>query len=183
MFPRRFSCYDRRMGKKVGFTGTSRGASAFQLTALEERLKALLADGFDEFHHGLCIGADEQAARIAKRLGFRVVAHPGLIRDPKNMKYRSEFAENDETRPEKPTIERDRDIVDEVELMLATPPTREELLRSGTWTTVRYARKVGRTVELVLPPFAPPKWAPAPPPRTNAVAGEDPNDPLKRGVR
>lgn len=171
------------MGKKVGFTGTSRGASPFQLAALEEKLKALQADGFDELHHGQCIGADEQAAAIAKKLGFRVVSHPGTIRDPKNTMYRSDFAGNDETREARPTVQRDHDIVDETEMMLATPPTREELLRSGTWTTVRYARKVGRLVELILPPFVPPKWAPAPPPRTNAIAGEDPDNPMKRGVR
>jgi|SRR5208282_4174438 len=171
------------MGKKVGFTGTSRGASPSQLAELEEKLKALLADGFDELHHGLCIGADEQCARIAKRLGFRVVAHPGLPRDPTNMMYRSDFAENDEVREPEPFIARDQGIVDEVERMLATPLTRAEQTRSGTWTTVRYARKVGRLVDLILPPFVPPKYAAQPPPRTNAIAGENPNNPMKRGVR
>jgi hypothetical protein len=171
------------MGKKVGFTGTSKGASPAQLAELEEKLKALFADGFDELHHGLCIGADEQCAIIAKKLGFRVVAHPGLPKDPTNMKYRSDFAENDEMREAKPFIARDQEIVNEVERMLATPLTRAEVVRSGTWTTVRYARKVGRLIDLILPPFVPPKWAPAPPVKTNAIAGQDPNSLIKRGVK
>jgi len=173
------------MGKKAGFTGTSKGASPAQLKELEEKLVKLKEDGFDELHHGLCIGADEQCAIIAKRLGYRVVAHPGLPKDPTNMMYRSEFAENDEVREAKKFIERDRGIVDEVERMLAAPLTREEQVRSGTWTTVRYARKVGRQVDLILPPFVPPKWAEKPPPRTNAIAGQGDTAPdhMKRGVK
>jgi hypothetical protein len=173
------------MGKKVGFTGTSRGMKPQQKIDVEALLRKLFAEGFDEFHHGLCVGADEQAAKIAKEIGFRVVAHPGLIRDPKNMMYRSDWTGSDETRDPKATIERDRDIVRETERMIATPPSREELLRSGTWTTVRYARTKGRPIDLVLPPAPPAPPSKTPPPRTNAIAGEDPQAPpyMKRGLR
>jgi hypothetical protein len=147
---------------KVGFTGTHNGAEASQLVTLTEKLRALKADGFDEFHHGACIGADEQAAMIAKSLGFRVVAHPGLAKNPANLMYRSEWNGNDEVRDAKPFIERDHDIVDETEIMLATPLTWEEQVRSGTWTTVRYAKKRGRkegeTLFVIKPPFTPPSW-------------------------
>jgi hypothetical protein len=149
-------------GKKVGFTGTHRGASEQQLADARAKLKVLKAAGFDEFHHGWCIGADEQVAAIAKEEGFRVVAHPGLAGDPKNLLFRSEFAGNDEVREAKPFIKRDHDIVDETEVMLATPVSREEHVRSGTWTTVRYAKKKGRkegeTLFIFRPPFTPPKW-------------------------
>jgi hypothetical protein len=172
------------MGKKLGFTGTNRGMGSSQKTELEALLKKLKEEGFDEFHHGLCIGADEQAAILAKSLGYRVVARPGLAHDPTNMKYRSDWAGSDETLEAKPFVDRDHDIVDVSERLIATPLTRQEQLRSGTWTTVRYARKVGRIIDLVLPPFVPPKFA-AVPVRTNAVAGQDDNTPpqLKRGVR
>src|SRR5271157_929261 len=170
------------MGTKVGFTGNSRGASNFQLDELEAKLKKLKEEGFDEFHHGLCIGADEQAAEIAKKLGYRVVAHPGLASDPKNLRYRSEFAGNDEMREAKPFIARDREMVDETERMLATPISRMEEVRSGTWTTVRYARSKNKPIDLILPPFVPPKWA-LPPVKTNAIAGDDPKALIKRGVK
>jgi hypothetical protein len=150
------------MSRKIGFTGTHKGACLAQLEELSPKLQALKDAGFDEFHHGMCIGADEQAARIAKVIGFRVVAHPGLARDPKNMLYRSEWDGNDEVREAKPFIERDHDIVDETEVMLATPLTCAEQVRSGTWTTIRYAKKQGRTegstLFVIKPPFVPPAW-------------------------
>jgi hypothetical protein len=175
-------------GKKCGFTGTHRGATEQQLWELRVKLTSLKASGFDEFHHGLCIGADEQAARIAKELGFRVVAHPGLAGDPKNLLFRSEFAGNDEVRDAKPFIKRDHDIVDETEVMLATPVSREEHMRSGTWTTVRYAKKQGRkegdTLFIIKPPFTPPKWVRDQQPiKTNAIAGDDSKALVKRGLK
>jgi hypothetical protein len=175
------------MGKKVGFTGTHKGAAAPQLASAKEKLKSLKENGFDEFHHGMCIGADEQVAKIAKELGFKVVGHPGLAKDPTNMLYRSEWDGNDEIREAKDFIKRDHDIVDETEVMLATPKGYAEEARSGTWTTVRYAKKQGRvegtTLYVIRPPFIPPKWAtPANPIKTNAIAGDDPKALVKRGV-
>lgn len=35
--------------------------------------------------------------------------------------------------------------------MIATPSSKEEELRSGTWSTVRYARKLRRPVTLIYP--------------------------------
>jgi hypothetical protein len=147
------------MDRKVGFTGTSAGARPEQLREVEEHLAKLREEGFDEFHHGLCIGADEQAARIASKLGYRVVAHPGLANDPTNLEYRSEFAQNDEVLEAKPFIDRDRDIVDVTEHIVATPRTRidETPSLSGTWATVRYARKREKPVCLILPACTPPQ--------------------------
>jgi hypothetical protein len=150
------------MTKRVGFTGTQKGACPEQLALVEQLLKSLKQAGHAEFHHGQCVGADEQAAKIAKALGYRVVAHPGLAKDPANLMFRSDWSENDEVREAKPFIKRDRDIVDETHVMLAAPLTREEQVRSGTWTTVRYAKSRGRiegdTLWVVLPPFVPPSW-------------------------
>ena len=176
------------MGKKVGFTGTHKGAHATQLAAVKEKLKSLKEEGFDEFHHGACIGADEQAAKIAKELGFRVVAHPGLAKDPTNMMYRTEWTGSDEVLEAKPFIERDHNIVNATEVMLATPLTHGEITRSGTWTTVRYAKKQGRvegsTLYVIRPSWIPPLWAqPTEPIKTNAIAGDNPNALIKRGVK
>src|SRR5271156_6511042 len=126
-----------KQGRKVGFTGTQKGAHLTQLAIVEEKLKFLREEGFDEFHHGACIGADEQVAKIAKELGFKVVAHPGLGKDPANLQFRSDWSGSDETLEAKPYIDRDHDIVDATELMIATPLTYGEQTRSGTWTTVR----------------------------------------------
>lgn len=138
------------MGRTLGFTGTSAGADPGQLRQLEERLAQLRQAGFDEFHHGLCVGADEQAAAIAKRLGFRVVAHPGLAQDPANLEYRSAYSGNDAVFEAKPFAHRDRDIVDAAERVIAAPSTRTDEAGSGTWAAIRYAYSVGKPVDLIL---------------------------------
>lgn len=173
---------------KVGFTGTNKGMQPEQKDKVRELLtliKSQHPDDTIELHHGLCIGADEQAAIIAKELGFRVVSHPGNSpRNPNGTQYRSDWTGSDETREVKFFIDRDKDIVNEVSEMLAAPLTREERTRSGTWTTVRYARAQHRAIQMVLPAL--PKSIPAPtPPRVNAIAGQDTNTPdhMKRGVR
>jgi hypothetical protein len=51
----------------------------------------------------------------------------------------------------KPYRVRNRDIVRDTETLIATPSEPVELLRSGTWSTVRFARKLGRAVWVILP--------------------------------
>ena len=52
--------------------------------------------------------------------------------------------------PKKPLI-RNRDIVRETAVLIATPEQTIEQLRSGTWATVRYARKMNRPTVLIFP--------------------------------
>jgi hypothetical protein len=138
---------------RVGFTGTSKGMTLKQVERVHECLLAIRQEHPEgvELHHGLCIGADEQAAAIAKELGCRVVAHPGFNpRNPEGRLYRSDWGENDEVRPEKPFIKRDHDIVDESERMIGAPLGPEEV-RSGTWTTLRYAKKKKKPRDIIYP--------------------------------
>lgn len=116
---------------KIGFTGSREGISERQAQQLEVLLIDLQAT---EFHHGDCIGADAEAHAIAKRLGIHTTAHPG------NAPSMRAFCDADEVRPAKAMLPRNWDIVSETELLIAAP-AREEEMRSGTWATVRYARK------------------------------------------
>lgn len=52
--------------------------------------------------------------------------------------------------PDEP-LARNRTIVRRGDRLLAFPATEEEELRSGTWMTVRFARKLGRPVTIVTP--------------------------------
>jgi hypothetical protein len=122
---------------RVGFTGTRVGMTDNQ----KKQLTGLL-QGVTEFHHGDCVGADAQAHDIARNLGCSVVIHPPVLRT-----YRA-FKQSDRTRVPKSYVERNHDIVDEVELLIAAP-SGPEAVRSGTWSTVRYARKLGRKVEIL----------------------------------
>jgi hypothetical protein len=127
---------------KVGFTGTQQGCTQAQKASLREVLESHPAE---EFHHGDCIGADAQAHSIMVRRA-RVVIHPSN-RDDKRAFCRGAA----EVRPAKPPLDRNRDIVDDTEVLVACPRGEDEELRSGTWATIRYARKKGRRVMLVLP--------------------------------
>lgn len=137
----------------IAVTGTSRGMTQGQIDQARDFLKALYTmRGFRRLRHGDCIGADAQFARIAKDIGFYLIAHPGHPKDPNETKYRAFTDFNDEVLPAKPFIARDHDMVDESAFLLAAPYQDYEVNRSGTWATVRYARdKVEIPVGFVYP--------------------------------
>ena len=119
---------------KIGFTGNQEGMSKNQTEGLRRELEKLQAT---ELHHGDCIGADAEADQIARELGLSVVIHP-----PNNPNKRAWCARlGDIEYEEKPYLVRNHDIVDAVDVMFAAPKTMTEELRSGTWATIRYARK------------------------------------------
>lgn len=126
---------------KVGFTGTQRGMSAVQKESLAQFLLGAVPA---EFQHGDCVGADGEAHAVAALLGVRIVIRPGS--DPK----RRAFCSGDVVMPPAPFLVRNRAIVDDVDVLVAAPLTDAEQVRSGTWATVRYARKCGKPV-VVLP--------------------------------
>jgi hypothetical protein len=59
----------------------------------------------------------------------------------------SYFRQADEIAEDKDFLERNRDIVDRVEILIAAPEG-PEVQRSGTWSTVRYAR--GKVIPIYL---------------------------------
>jgi hypothetical protein len=134
---------------RVGFTGTQHSGvvTDVRLRKLRDKLRRLRRNGADEFHHGDCLGMDAIAAELARLVGYRLVAYPGhIVRARANTKA-------DVRHPPKYTLDRNHDIVDAVQLMLAVPedPERELWGRAGggTWATVHYAQKVGRKVVLL----------------------------------
>ncbi len=128
---------------KVGFTGTQKGMTLKQRTNAQEYIR-----GGIEFHHGDCKGADEQANFIASCRGLRIVIHP-----PNKSAKRAFCVTNSkgEVRPTKGYIERNHDIVDETDMLVATPSTMKEEVRSGTWATIRYARKQNKKIIILFP--------------------------------
>ena len=127
----------------VGFTGTEKG-----MTSAQKQTLCLLLDSLDvtEFHHGDCVGADAEAHEIALDRGIRIVIHP-----PTDSKKRAFCKGAVEIREPKPYLDRNHDIVDEGDgALIATPFEEKEILRSGTWATVRYAYKMGRAVDVFV---------------------------------
>ncbi len=137
------------MAVKVGFSGTQKGMTKSQAEAFRGLLIELYDDyeGISEFHHGDCIGADAEAHEyVLTALGYyatTIVVHP-----PSNPKKRA-FCKGGEMRPAKPYLTRNGDIVKDTQILIATPGEKTEQLRSGTWSTVRFAVNNARTVYLV----------------------------------
>lgn len=145
--------------KVIGFTGTQEGMNPDQLRFVEELLQcATKGLGLREVHHGDCIGADAQFHGLVEKLmesgpKIHTVGHPANIPGKRaycnvNMSY-----------PPKPPLVRNRDIVKCArDFLIATPKEESEIVRSGTWSTIRLARQFKLDVHLVLPSIG--SWRP-----------------------
>ncbi len=129
---------------KIGFTGTREGMTDRQKDEFRRVLNLhIIGETENEFHHGDCIGADYDAAKIAFELGCQLVSHP-----PTNDSKRA-FITSHVVLPAKPYIARNHDIVNQTERMIASPKENDEVIRSGTWATIRYARLMGKSVWVI----------------------------------
>jgi hypothetical protein len=127
---------------KVTFTGSRNGMSHWQ----ESQFVKLLHEWqITELHHGMSGRADIQAHDLARRCGrpdLRIVAHSSTLNA-----WRFE-CDADEIREPLPPLQRNHIMVDETE-GVAAGPDGPERLRSGTWSTVRYARKQNREIRIL----------------------------------
>lgn len=128
---------------KIGFTGTRHGMSNAQRAGVASIL--VYCDECDEFYFGDCTGADEEAFRLATFAGLRTIAHP-----PRNESLRA-FCPADEIRVAKEYLARNEDIVRSCEVLIATPREKSEELHSGTWATVRAARRSRKRIWIIFP--------------------------------
>lgn len=158
----------------IGFTGTQSGMTDWQKEQVKFQLKEHKCT---EFVHGDCIGADEEANIIAYILGIQFFTiHPPkhdfkrafcfnkkkmypptmqwvslsvlkligneLLTSDIRVKWMEPF----------PYLTRNKHIVDSVPLILACPKEHKMSIRSGTWSTIRYAWKLKKDV-IIIPPI------------------------------
>jgi len=116
----------------VGFTATRRQLYDAEKQWVIKILTEYYRPGA-QFHHGDCLGGDVFGHEVATSLGYFTVAHPARLQ-----RWRA-YTINDYTMPELDPIDRNHQIVIWSKIFVAVPPERE-VLRSGTWSTVRYAR-------------------------------------------
>lgn len=126
----------------IGFTGTRQDMTRKQKRELEEVLTDIPGEVI--FHHGDCIGADAQAHRIALKT-CTIAIHP-----PTDSKYRAFCKDYLHIFKPRPYLGRNRDIVNSCSLIIACPKG-EEKLRSGTWSTIRYAKKQKKELLIIKP--------------------------------
>lgn len=128
----------------LGFTGTQQGMTQRQRDAVGYLFKAAK---LHILHHGGCVGADEQAHQLAVAMKARVRVHPGPA-----FNMQRGCPDADLVYPVRPNLVRNVDIARlGLDGLIAAPAQDVEQLRSGTWATVRYARKMHRHVWIVTP--------------------------------
>lgn len=131
----------------VGFTGTQRGLTKAQTFKLANILHRLSLKKMEEFHHGDCIGADAKAHDLVAALDreVTVIIHPPLKGNKRA------FKDGDEECEKREYLDRNQDIVDVCHVLLACPGEKEEQQRSGTWATVRRAKKAHKYIWFIYP--------------------------------
>jgi len=127
----------------VGFTGTRSGMTVPQKRTLFDFLFSTRS--VVSFHHGDCIGADREAHDIATKLSIRTIAHP-----PSNSSKRA-FCAADQVLSSKPYLQRNNDIVSSCDLLIACPKEHSEVVRSGTWSTIRKTENQNKDRIVILP--------------------------------
>ncbi len=134
------------MPKILAFTGTRQGMTIPQMSEVAGYL--VLHPEFDEYHHGGCVGADARFHQMVIELMEEYELHihwsdiPGL-----HMSHPRNAVQHEAKRP----LLRNRDMADIANTLLATPKEADEITRSGTWATIRYARKAGAEVIIFAP--------------------------------
>jgi hypothetical protein len=136
---------------RIGITATREGLTGAQMWNIIKILRHERMihdiDGGVEIHHGCCVGGDEQIVLAAVALGCRAVAHP-----PDNLKFFSKIAfdlsAEKVNEPGRPYLIRNRDIVNDSDELLAAPKEMKMVLRSGTWSTVRYAKALNKKLTI-----------------------------------
>jgi hypothetical protein len=125
---------------KIGFTGTR-----FGMTDKQKEVIMTLRPLDIELHHGDCIGADFDMHQIAKTVKVnKIVIHP-----PVDEELRA-FCTGDLLLPPKTHLARNRDIVHDTDLLIATPFGMEHQTHGGTWYTIDYALKLNKWIIIVF---------------------------------
>ena len=132
--------------EKVGITGTRNGMNIIQKTLFIKLINDLK---IIKFSHGDCEGVDEETHYIIIDINPILVIG---IHPPKDTKYRAYCkGKNIIIYKSKPYLDRNKDIVNNSSLMVAIPETNYEINRSGTWATIRYAKKVNKPLIIIFP--------------------------------
>lgn len=127
----------------VGFTGSRHGMTSEQEVSVRLLLEELQPEGI---HHGDCLGADREAHLIAQDLKIPIYVHP-----PSNTSLRAYCQGARYTFMHESYGKRNLSIVENSDVLIATPKSWMELKIGGTWQTVRFARKLKGLIFIVWP--------------------------------
>lgn len=139
---------------RLGFTGSRHGMSDAQKKAF---IDIASSGKWHEFHYGDCVGADEEALWLLVELGGAILhSHPAHL----NTEWDSIWRANTASKyPElriiehkaKHPLERNKDIVTKSDHLVGCPSSDNPFDRSGTWSTIRFARSLSDNFTCILP--------------------------------
>lgn len=139
---------------RIGFTGTQKGMTNHQESEVRRILESYKGS-VTQIHHGGCIGADGEFHEICLSLERAIIptVHPASDVNPSKI---ADLMKPADYVPARPALIRNRIIVDSSDVLIATPGQEHEILRSGTWSTIRYARlkyavEQGKAIHIVFP--------------------------------
>lgn len=134
----------------IGFTGTQNGMTDKQI----EECYLFLVEATRIYNtnqlmvvHGACVGADHQFDSIAKEFNIVRGYYPSNIQRKQAKLESGAMALG---MPDTP-LQRNHLIVAASQIILAAPKESSEVLRSGTWATIRYARKSNKLLKIFEP--------------------------------
>ncbi len=132
----------------IGFTGTRVGMTHLQKVTVRTILNTIPPNGVV---HGDCVGADAEFHDIIESLNetravsIHITLRPSTLHDT-----RAHCLADYEYYAEKPLI-RNKYIVSDSDILIAAPKEFHEIQRSGTWATIRHARKCDKKIFIVYP--------------------------------
>lgn len=134
----------------IGFSGSIEGMTEQQMSSVIELFSNIVRVSRQlgvriEVHHGDAVGCDAQMHELARAMDVPIVIHP-----PVDDRLRAFCTGAETVLPEKPYLVRDGDIA-QSDILIACPRQMEEVVRSGTWATIRYSRKNGKRRIIVFP--------------------------------
>lgn len=135
---------------RIAFTGTRSGMTYEQMEAFDEFVQD---NDVTVLIHGDCIGADKDAHELADVRRLKIELHPCNL-DSQRAYCDKLPGQTDTWRfkvfPVLDPLARNRHIVIAGDVLIACP-SGPEVQRSGTWSTIRFAQRVQKTVYILWP--------------------------------
>lgn len=134
----------------ISFTGTQKGMTSYQKMSFLKVMQFLKAKrNVTHFNHGDCIGADADAHEIVSNIDIPIHIYPGT--DKRGASPKRAFCINGTTHKAQEYLIRNKKMVDLCTVLVACPAESIEQLRSGTWSTIRYAKKIKIPIVTIYP--------------------------------
>lgn len=127
----------------ISFTGSRKGMTNRQKDTLEFILKHLTYHHPSDlnFHHGGAVGADEEAHDIALQMPNLICCVYPAGEERYNYWRNEKAGYKIVFYWKEDPLDRNEDIVRAGNILFAAPRERAEVLRSGTWSTIRLCKK------------------------------------------